>query len=287
MKSNLFLNYLREFRIYHWVKNLLILFPLVFSGNIRNIQLGKQSLIVFGLFSLLASAVYLLNDIFDVKHDRLHVCKKSRPIAQGLLSVKNALLTHFAILVVSMTGAYIYLGKEVLSLFVIYYLANVAYSLTLKKLPPLDIIVVALFYLLRPIIGAITIAVPVSNWLILTTFFAALFLVALKRYAELASVEDSKIVTRECIGQYTLGTLRTIGLLGLTVAIVSYGLYASTFPHFFIITIVPLTALALRLILLLDRECKIFENPEVLIFKDRIATSLFALWLLMVGYYHW
>jgi len=287
MQSNIFICYLKEFRIHHWVKNLLILFPLIFAGNIRNIQLGKQALIVFGLFSLLASVVYLLNDILDVKQDRLHTNKKNRPIAQGLISMKSALSVHVILLTVSMVGAFVYSGKQVFGLFLVYYLANLAYSLVLKKYPPIDIVFVALFYLLRPIIGAVAIAVPVSNWLILTTFFAALYLVALKRYAELASIKDSKIVTRHCIEQYTLDSLRTIGFLGLTVAIVSYGLYASTFPHLFIITIIPLTALGLRFVLLLDQENTIFENPEVLIFKDRVAIILFTLWLIMVVYYHW
>lgn len=280
-------NLLGLFRIQHWVKNFLIFFPLIFTGNIRSGALEKHVFLTFLLFSLTASAVYVLNDLIDVKHDRLHEKKKMRPIASGAVSIRVALVMHGFLLAVSWIGTVFFLGKDVLGLFIIYYAANIAYSFFLKKHPPLDIILVALFYLIRPIIGAIAIAVLVSNWLVLTTFFAALYLVSLKRFAELSTVKKSNIITRNSINLYTLESLKIIGMISLTVAIISYGLYASTFPRFFIATIIPLTALGLRFVLLTDREESIFENPETIIFKDRMSLVLFGIWLLMAISYHW
>jgi len=282
------LNSLLElFRVKHWVKNLLIFFPLIFTGNIRNSVLEKSVFLTFILFSLTASAVYVLNDLIDVKHDRLHEKKKMRPIASGVIKVRVALAAHIILLSISWVSTFVFLGKNVLGLFIFYYAANIAYSFFLKKHPPLDIIVVALFYLIRPIIGAAAIAVPVSNWLVLTTFFAALYLVSLKRFAELTTVKKCNIVTRHSINLYTLESLKVIGLISLTVALVSYGLYASTFPRLFIVTIIPLTALGLRFVLLTERNESLFENPETIILKDRMSFGLFGVWLIMVIYYHW
>lgn len=278
--------FLRLLRVNQWIKNLLIFFPLIFAGKIKDQDLVLSTFIVFVCFSLLASSVYVLNDLVDVKEDRLHEKKKKRPIASGEISYSLACIIGFGMLAVSFLGAWFFLPTTVIFLFFFYLVANFAYSLFFKVHPPLDIITVSLFYLLRPAVGAEAINVPVSNWLILTTFFAALYLVSLKRYAELF-YSNGQVKTRKGLEFYSLTSLQGIGNIALASAFVSYGIYAAAFPHSFILTIIPLTALGLRFVILAERKTKIFENPESIIFKDKTALTLIVTWLLMVVYYHW
>lgn len=173
-----------------------------------------------------------------------------------------------------------------LLLFSIYFGLNIFYSISLKKIPPLDIIIVAIFYLLRPIVGALAINVGVTNWLILTTFFAALYLVVLKRQAELARIKEGKVITRENINRYDEPTLNGIALVILSVAIVSYAIYSSNFNGLFVLTTIPLVGLGLRSVLVSRSSVLEFENPEKFIYKDRVSLVFFLIWLVAVIVYH-
>lgn len=190
------------------------------------------------------------------------------------------------LLVTSLGGIYSFLGLPAFLLLVGYYSLSIIYSVILKATPPADIIVVAIFFLLRPIMGAVAINVPVSSWMIITTFFAALYLVVLKRSSELQNIQESQTVTRRNINHYSRSILIKLGLVSLTAAMVSYAIYASGFPDFFALTIVPLVGLCFRVVMLHERQPTRFEAPW-LIFSDRITLIFGILWLALVLIYHW
>jgi len=275
------------FRIGHWTKNLLIFTPLVFSGNITKENLLIRVFYAFVLFSLLASSVYVLNDVLDVKQDRMHKRKKERPIASGVVSIGFALTCHILLLSVSLYGALTILGFKIFLLFLVYYFGNIFYSLSIKTVPPLDIIVVSVFYLIRAVIGSVAIGVTASSWLLLTIFFGALYLVSIKRLSELTAIGIDGINTRVNIDDYTIPSLKKIGQITLTLTLGIYTIYAISFPHYFALTVVPLAVIWMRLIMIQDSKLELCEEPEKLLFKDKISLMFFFLWVLMVIIYHW
>lgn len=277
----------REIRINQWIKNILIFFPLIFSGNILEPESFWLSLKAFLLFSLLASGVYVMNDILDYQQDILHEKKKLRPIAGGLISKPAGVLISGLFLTVSLSGTYLVFGKDSFALFAVYLILNVLYAVLLKKFPPADIILVAIFYLLRPVIGAVAIGVEVTNWLILTTFFAALYLVIMKRRAELFKMEKSGVVTRKNIDRYESQTLKTVSIMVLGTALVSYATYSGNFSGFFVLTTLPLVGLGMRSVLLgQDDGLEQFETPEKFIYTDGISLGFFLIWLAAIIAYH-
>lgn len=275
-----------QMRPHQWIKNSLIVLPLIFSNNLRQTAELNRTLLAVVLFSLLASSVYIMNDLFDLPNDKLHPQKKNRPLASGQLSTGIAWALFAVLLIFSLTGSYYWLGQIVSGFFVVYFLVGIIYSLYFKHIPPLDIIIVALFYLVRPAVGAVTIGVPVSSWLIVTTFFAALYLVSLKRLSELISIRSGRAETRRNIAHYTPALLQNIGMITLAITIVSYAIYASGFPRFFVLTIIPVVALALRLMMLNEHYPMKFESPERAVLSDPIALTSLLGWVIWVVIYH-
>jgi len=245
-----------------------------------------DALLVFLLFSLVASGVYVMNDLIDVDQDKLHEKKRFRPIASGAISKQVGMVLSFVLIFSGLVGTLKIFGGVMFLLILSYFVLNIFYSISLKKVPPLDIIIIAIFYLLRPVVGALAIHVEITNWLVLTTFFAALYLVVLKRKAELVRVKKTEIVTRKNIEQYDEPTLDKIAMMILSVCIVSYAIYSSNFNGFFVLTTIPLVGLGLRAILVSRLPSTDFENPERFIYKDPISLAFFLIWLCSVIVYH-
>lgn len=278
---------LQQIRVTHWIKNLLILIPLVFSNNLTNPPAVVKTAEGVVLFSLLASSVYILNDLLDLKHDRLHPVKKLRPIASGAFPIKWAFFVLTLFLAVALVGSYVVLDQPAFELFVLYYLLNIIYSTFFKAIPPLDIIIVAIFYLIRPAVGAASIGVTVSSWLIITTFFIALYFVSLKRWSELINIKNGQVKSRKNIDLYTVSTLQTIATVSITVTIVSYAIYASGFPGQFVFTTIPIVALCLRIVMVKEQRPTDFETAERVLLKDPLSLVLLLIWSGWVVFYHW
>ena len=145
---------LKLLRIKHWVKNVLIVTPLFFSSSGIN---GYKILLViigFFLFSLLASSVYVFNDICDVKKDLKHKTKCLRPIAAGKITIKEAYIIMVALMVISLFLSFIlFSNKMVIVLLLIYFILNILYSKWLKNVPIIDIYIIAIGFIIRVIIG--------------------------------------------------------------------------------------------------------------------------------------
>lgn len=277
---------LKLLRLHHWIKNFLVFVPVIFSSNFSHWEKNLQSIMAFFAFSFVASSVYILNDCVDAHLDRNHPVKRFRPLASRAIGFPFALFLFVILLSAGFFGSYFLLNPLVTVALIVYFCLNLLYSTVLKKYPPLDILTVGLFYLLRPFVGALAIGVFVSNWLIITTYCAALYLVTMKRASEVALWEQHGKKTRIALGAQTFHTLEMQAVMSMTIALVSYFLYASSFTGPFVFTAIPLIGLAFRLMLLKEKAIEKFETPEKLIFQDPTAALLFGLWGIGVLVYH-
>jgi 4-hydroxybenzoate polyprenyltransferase len=259
--------YLIQARIWQWVKNLLVFVPLVFASKALNQEDLLRAIVAFFSFGFAASFVYLLNDIFDIEEDRFHPKKKHRPLASGNMSLKEASIFGSVLLFLAIASS-AWLGLSILYLILFYLVANLIYSKKIKHYAVIDIVVVAMFYLYRVYFGGLVINVPISGWLILTTFFISLFMVTGKRRAELVTATDDKVYSRKVLNQYNEKFLDYSLVMALTLFIIFYSLYA-IFVHdrIFAISIFLIIFIALRYLYLIFAMNK-GEEPEKIIFTD-------------------
>lgn len=221
MKSPL----LRTLRVSHWLKNLIIFAPLVFARHF-----GVSDFLavaeIFILFCLLASGVYVVNDIFDREADAKHPRKRLRPIASGELRVPNASILAIILIALPLLWAFIK-WPGVFQILSAYLVLQLLYSAWLRHVVILDVIAIAVGFLLRIWSGALVIGVPVSHWLASAAFLLALLLVFSKRYQELAVVGEKDTSSRGTLEAYSGDFLRGLILLSASGTLVSYMLYTA------------------------------------------------------------
>jgi 4-hydroxybenzoate polyprenyltransferase len=215
---------LRALRPKQWTKNGVLLVPLIFAKHIFEGGLLLHALASVAAFSLLASGVYVINDWVDRENDRLHPEKRRRPIAAGHLSGSLALV----LLALCWAGAAAigwYVGPVFLGVMAGYLLLQVLYTGALKKLVILDVMAIAVGFIVRVVAGAVAIDVEVSNWLFLCTLLGAVFLGFAKRRAELSSLEDMATAHRSNLADYSLPMIDQMMSISAASAILAYGLY--------------------------------------------------------------
>lgn len=206
----MFVGLLRSMRPHQWIKNGFVLAPLIFSQELTNLSLALRAALAAMAFIAVSSGVYLLNDCADVDKDRAHPVKRARPIASGVVPVGVALRVAGALAIGAIATAALLSPWLALTLFT-YAVLNLAYSLRLKRIPVLDVVIIALGFLLRVIAGAVAIGVPISGWLLGCTFGIATFLGLGKRRHELAVARERAHVQRDALRGYTTRAL-DIGL---------------------------------------------------------------------------
>lgn len=275
-----------------WIKNILIFAALVFD---RKIGVPPALLSTIGgavLFSLIASAIYIINDIWDVEADRLHPTKNARPIASGALSIPVAWGVAAALLVISVPLAY--LLSPYFALFcLIYILLNISYSYRLKHIAIIDVLVLASFYLIRVAAGVTIIQVErFSPWLYIATTFLALFLGIGKRRTELVNNNNGGNHTRKVLTGYTLEYLDQLIMIVLTCTIITYSLYTFSAPnlpgnHVTMLTI-PFVIYGVFRYLYLIQIRGLGEAPEEIVYEDRPFQVNILLWgisVLLIFYF--
>ena len=223
---------LRTMRPHQWVKNVFVLAPLVFAQKLDDLAVAARAGAGFVLFCLLASAIYVLNDLVDIEQDRLHPVKRNRPIASGRVSVEAARIALGVLAVIALAGG-VLLGWSFLATFVGYLALNLAYSFKLKRLPYVDVLCIAGGFELRVLAGAYAADVPASTYLLVVTFLLASFLGLGKRLHELVSAgvrDGSAGKTRAALRAYDP---RILTALLLTTGLSTVATYAAyTFdPH--------------------------------------------------------
>lgn len=214
---------LKALRPKQWTKNGVLLVPLLFAKSMFAQGLLLRALASVVAFSLLASGVYLLNDWFDREKDRLHPEKKHRPIAAGQLNgLAAVVLVMLCWAGAGLVGAW--LGWSFLGVLAGYLSLQVFYTLGLKRLVIIDVMAIALGFIIRVVAGAVAIDVVVSNWLFLCTLLGAVFLGFAKRRAELSSLEDAT-AHRANLADYSLPMIDQMMSISASACILGYGLY--------------------------------------------------------------
>ena len=184
-------NTLRLIRPRQWLKNLAVFAAITFSGELFDTESLQKVLLAFFIFCSLSSASYIINDIFDVKKDRLHPFKKFRPLANKDLSVNYALLLAVFLMAMSLILGF-GLNPAFFILEVFYLLIQFLYSAVLKTISVIDVLTIALGYILRVYAGELAGGFHISVWLLLTTISLSLFLAIGKRRSELTLVSQNK-----------------------------------------------------------------------------------------------
>lgn len=264
---------LKLMRVQQWVKNGFILLPLVFSGHFTDINKVIANGFAFIGFSLLASSVYIFNDLRDVTDDRKHPIKKNRPLAAGTISVSLGVILA---IILFLTGSLLTLALNsgLFLLLMGYVLLNIVYTISLKHIPVIDIIVLASFYIIRVFAGGIVTGVEISSWLLLTSFFIALFLGSGKRYVELVrSGSESRKVLLGYSEQFLLYVLT----LASFSTILFYSLYTTTKSVYFEFSIV-FIVLGFMFYFQELFSGKIKEDPVSVFIKNPKMLFLVAIW---------
>jgi 4-hydroxybenzoate polyprenyltransferase len=238
-------------RPHQWTKNLVVFAALAFSKHLfDDVDAVVRAYVAFAVFCLLSGAVYLVNDLVDVDRDRLHPAKRSRPIASGALPVPAARAAALLLLLLGLVASWA-LGHGFLACAGGYLALNFAYSLGLKDVVILDVLAVAIGFVLRAVAGALAIQVVFSDWLLVCTILLALFLALAKRRHELVTLPDAAahrailaeyspylldqmiaVVTASCLTAYAFYTLAPETIekyrtdrLALTIPFVIYGIF--------------------------------------------------------------
>lgn len=311
-KSSLASGLFRLLRPRQWTKSMVCFAGAFFGGHFLEFHIASRAVLTAMSFCAASSFVYIINDILDRDRDRSHPRKKARPIASGLVSVPQALMLAAVVLVIAISlGAS--LGAGVLGVLGIYALLNVCYSSFLKNLSLVDATVVALGFILRIYAGTLAVAVSPSAWILLCTFFLALFLAFGKRRAEINAaggqltlsrpvmqkfqvnegvVTGTRAImqefegpnadinaTRAVLHKYNVAMLDRFCNICATLTIATYALFTVLgHPnHSLIITTPPVVMGIFRYLLLVERYQE-GEAPDAILLKDWAIQLAIVLW---------
>ena len=217
-------NYIALLRIPQYSKNLFIFLPLFFAQHLQEPErLFKVSLAFLG-FCLLASAVYILNDLYDLVEDRQHPKKKHRPLPAGRISRGSAIGLMAGFLVLGLAIAYS-LSFKMMYLCLFYIALNIAYSMKLKHIPIMDIMVIAVGFVIRIFVGGVVADVPIYMWIVIMTFLLALFMALGKRRDDVLIFQETNHMPRKSIDGYNLRFIDTSMTIMAAVVLVAYLMY--------------------------------------------------------------
>ncbi|MBI5864825.1 MAG: decaprenyl-phosphate phosphoribosyltransferase [Planctomycetes bacterium] len=278
----------RLMRPHQWIKNVFVLAGVIFARRLADLPALTDSLLGFGLFCLVSSGIYVLNDLRDREEDRLHPRKCKRPIASGEVSPKTAIGLCAALLLVGLGGSFL-LNSRFFAVVGGYFALQLAYNIGLKHAVILDVITIGAGFVLRAISGAVLIAVDISPWMILCTFTLCLFMGFSKRRCELNALNDAANTAadkhRKTLGLYTRDLLNHMTTLTAGVAIVSFMLYTldqrihTPFEKQYLIYTIPIVVYAIfRFTLLVEHG--LVDGPTDVMLKDRPFQAAILLWVL-------
>ncbi len=215
-------------RVPQYVKNGFVFLPLFFAGEFTRIDLLLKDLLAFMAFCLVASSVYVFNDIRDVREDLNHPTKRHRPIASGQVTLPIACATLTALLVAGFALAALFLPPRVCVLLIVYVVLNGLYSVRLKHVPVIDITAIAVGFVIRLFVGSAATEVPLTVWIITMTFLLALFIGFAKRRDDILISQNQSQMVRKSIDGYNLEFVNAGMVVMASVIVVSYIMYTIT-----------------------------------------------------------
>jgi 4-hydroxybenzoate polyprenyltransferase len=270
-----------------WSKNLLVFAGILFSQNIVNLPLLFKAIFAFFVFCLLSGAVYMLNDITDVKKDRLHPVKSQRPLAAGRLRVSHAVLILIFFIAFALGLSY-YLSLSFFLVALAYFLLQLAYSFSLKRIVILDVFAVAGGFVLRVVAGTVAINVEISSWLLICTIFLALFLGLSKRRHELVVLGAGAKNHRAVLSRYSPYLLDQMISVVTASTLVAYCLYTMSeetiekFGTRNLIFTIPFVLYGIFRYLYLVHQEGEGGSPENILITDKPLLVAIVLWILTI-----
>jgi len=268
------MNYLKLLRPQQWIKNSFVFAALFFAKELFIVEKLTACFYVFIAFCLVASSVYVFNDILDRKVDALHEKKKTRPLAAGKVSPKKAFAFSFLLLLIGGIFSW-FLVPKAIPLLGLYWVLNMGYSLYLKHLAIFDILLVSSFYLIRVVVGGVVTDTLISNWLILCILFGALLLILGKR-----KIEFSHANKRQVLYTCNAALIDHLLMVAGTLVLISYSLYTilgvnsplMVYSIFFVL----LGVFRYFFVLFTSNQA---EYPEKIIFSDKIILGSILGWM--------
>jgi 4-hydroxybenzoate polyprenyltransferase len=271
-----------------WTKNLFVFAGLLFGQRLTDPLAVRRAGLAFLIFCALAGVVYLVNDVADRDRDRQHPRKRNRPIASGALSVPTA-LGAAALLTACGLGAAWWLGRDFFAVAAGYLLLLVLYSGPLKHIVIIDVLTIAIGFVLRVAAGAVAIGVPISQWLLICTILLALFLGLSKRRHEIVLLADGAIGHRRILEEYSPYLLdQMIGVVTAS-TLMAYILYATShetaekFGTSLLGLTIPFPLYGIFRYLYLVHRKEGGGSPAELLLNDRPLLACVALWAVGVA----
>lgn len=278
----------RLLRPRQWLKNVVVLAGVVFAGRLSDPRFATQAILAFAVFCVLSSAIYVFNDLLDAPKDRLHPEKKSRPIASGEVKPGTAALLAAILTGVGLAAAFA-LGRLFGATAVAFVALNALYSLRLKREVIIDVMAIATSFVLRAIAGVEALRdldprVELSPWLLLCTFFLALFMALGKRRQEIILLDRTASEHRASLSDYSVGLVDTMLPMVTTSAILAYSIY-SIWPATIrnlgtdkLVYTLPLVVYGFFRYLFLIRERGLGGNPSEILFRDHSLLASVLAW---------
>jgi len=281
----------RAARPRQWLKNLLVFMAPAAAGVLGEWHTALRVAAAFLIFCVVASGTYLVNDVVDAESDRHHPIKRTRPVASGELRPGIALGVGGALIAAAL-GCALVVGPWAFAVVVATYAAlSIVYTLRLKTEPVVELAAVASCFVLRAVAGGVVTQVPLSNWFLVFTSFAALFIVTGKRCAEYARLGQNRGVHRPVLDDYSESFLKSTLTIAATVTVASYclwafdrsGLLAHSGGHvvWMELTVIPLVLSVLHILRLLDAGRG--GEPEQIALRDHVLQVYGVLWLALMG----
>lgn len=282
----MFKNLLVLLRPYQYTKNLFIFAPLFFHFIYTKDFIWVQSVflsvcLTFVLFCLLASGVYIFNDLRDIEADRVHPKKKNRPLASGAIAKNTAIAIMFAFWCISLVCSW-FINPFLLAVFGAYFILNLAYSLGLKHIVIVDIFVIAIGFVLRLFAGA-SVGIELSHWIVIMTFLLALFLAIAKRRDDVFLAKDG-LQTRKNIDGYNLEFVNAAMVFMSGAILLAYILYTiePEMPRYLYLNSIFVIFGIVRYMQLTFVE-NVSGDPAKVLLKDTKIKICVLLWILSFG----
>lgn len=241
---------LRSMRPRQWLKNLVVFAAITFAGQLFLPQKFYPVILTFFILNLLVSGIYLINDVVDIRRDRVHYFKKNRPIAKGLLSRQLATVAALTFIALSLSAGY-FLSRYLFLILASFLTIQILYTFYFKHIILLDIITIAATFMMRIFAGFLVVTnteplTVLSSWLILTTIMLSLFLVVAKRRLELILMTHKVAIEhRTTLSQYPTLFLDGLTFMTATATILTYSLFTFNEPEYSKSFITPLLPQAL------------------------------------------
>jgi decaprenyl-phosphate phosphoribosyltransferase len=271
-----------------WTKNLVIFLPSFFALQIHHPLVLAKAVLAFAIFCALAGSVYIFNDYFDIKADRLHPQKKMRPLAARRVSKKKALSICAVLLTSGLIGSWLF-SFSIFYCALIYIGLNILYTIKFKHIPIVDIFIVATCFVIRIIVGGVATGVALYPWIIIMTFLLSLLLALGKRRDDILIFLNNGELSRKSINGYNLTFIDSCIMVMAAIVIVSYIMFTMSYETIAKFKTDNLYLTAIFVILGILRYLQIImveqrsSAPSEILLQDYFIQILIIGWITMFG----